>query len=213
MMRPPTAYESGEGTPPGDAMVRRDEPDELVRALEALLFAADRPLDESTLRELLGEVGEVELDQALARLDERHSPGRSGIRLTRVAGGWQLRTAPELGEVVARLRSSQPVSLSRAALETLAIVAYRQPLSRAEVESLRGVDSSGVLRSLLELGLVRVTGRRDTVGRPLIYGTDEEFLSFFGIDSLDALPRLRELSELEQAHLFQADEQDEQDEE
>lgn len=180
--------------------------EQLVRALEALLFAADRPLDLEMLAHLLGDGVDLDaLEAAILRLGERYDPSCSGVVLVRVAGGFQLRTAPQLGELVARLRSARPMRLSRAALETLSIVAYRQPVSRSDVESLRGVDSSGVLRSLLELGLVRIVGRREGVGRPLIYGTDERFLSFFGLDSLESLPRLRELDELEQRHLFHAE--------
>lgn len=179
----------------------------VVQAVEALLFAADRPLDLETLLSVFdGAVGESELEAALCELENRYDERHSGVVLTRVAGGYQLRTAPQLGELVARLREVRPMRLSRAAMETLSIVAYRQPVSRSDVESLRGVDSSGVLRSLLELGLVRIVGRREGVGRPLLYGTDERFLSFFGLDSLDSLPRLRETEELEQAHLFRGEE-------
>ncbi len=119
-----------------------------------------------------------------------------GVELREVAGGWQLRTAPDLGPWLARLEVPRPVRFSRAALETLALVAYRQPTTRAEVEEVRGVDCGGVLKVLLDRGLVRILGKKDVPGRPLLYGTSRKFLEVFGLAGLGELPSVRDLDEI-----------------
>ena len=115
-----------------------------------------------------------------------------------VAKGWQLRTDLRAARYVSSMRGEQPFKLSKAAVETLSIVAYRQPVTRAEVEDLRGVDPGGILRMLSERGLIAVTGRKDEPGRPLLYGTTPDFLSLFGLRDLSELPTLRDLRELQQ---------------
>ncbi|NOY26877.1 MAG: SMC-Scp complex subunit ScpB [Oligoflexia bacterium] len=130
-------------------------------------------------------------------LRNRYDARGGGIRLVQVAHGWQLRTDPRFGRWVAAMLGGKPTKLSRAALEVLAVVAYRQPVSKADVDDLRGVDSGGVLRMLVERGLVAVTGRRDEPGRPLIYGSSTDFLSMFGLRDLSDLPTLRDLQELQ----------------
>ncbi len=163
--------------------------DEALRILEALLFAAPEPLDEKMLAARVPEG--TDLKQALAKLAE-HYAGR-GVQLVRVAGKWALRTAPDLRHFLA-LPTPEAKKLSRAGIETLAIVAYHQPVTRAEIEEIRGVTiSKGTLDILIEIGWVRLRGRRKVPGRPVTYGTTEAFLVHFGLDSIDDLPGLEEL--------------------
>ena len=131
---------------------------------------------------------------ALAALADRAERDRRGIRLVEVAGGYQFRTAPEHAEWVRRLFQQRPWRLTRATLETLAIVAYKQPITRAEIEAIRGVDVDSVLASLLARKLVKIVGRKDVIGRPLLYGTTRQFLEVFGLRDLAALPGLSEVA-------------------
>ncbi len=168
----------------------------LTRAVEAVLFVSPEPVPLARLEAVFGPDGadRAALRAALDRLG-RSLDGR-GVELREVAGGYQLRTRPDLAPVLARLEVPRPVRLSRAALETLALVAYRQPVTRAEVEDVRGVDTGGVLKTLLERGMVRILGKKDVPGRPLLYGTTPRFLEAFGLASLSELPSLREIDEL-----------------
>ncbi|HJM51579.1 MAG TPA: SMC-Scp complex subunit ScpB [Alphaproteobacteria bacterium] len=160
-----------------------------LRMVEALLFAADEPLDEANLAARLPDGAEV--PALLAALAERYAD--SGVNLVRVAGKWALRTAPDLKFLLER-QVTMPRRLSRAAVETLAIIAYNQPVTRAEIEEIRGVGlSRGTLDLLLETGWVRLRGRRRSPGRPATWGTSEEFLEHFGLESVDDLPGLDEL--------------------
>lgn len=163
----------------------------LSQAIESLLFVATEPVPMKTLMEVLREE-EERLRSALQLLEERLSD--SGLQLVEVAGGYQLCTRPEFAEVVARYLQPQPSKLSRAALETLAIIAYRQPITLPEIEAIRGVQSDGVLRTLLQKGLIREVGRKQAAGRPVLYGTTPQFLHYFGLNSLDELPELEELN-------------------
>ena len=130
------------------------------------------------------------------QLIEEYKERQGGICLQEVAGGLQFRTRPELGDWVKKLKSTKPASLSPAALETLAIVAYRQPIVKSEIESIRGVDVGYQLKNLLEKKLVRIVGRKDVPGKPIIYGTTKKFLEVFNLKDLSELPTLRELKEL-----------------
>ncbi len=168
--------------------------DRLKPIVEALVFAAADPLSVKAMGEILEGTTAAEIKAALTALQKDLQGGR-GVRLSEVAGGWQLRTAPEHYRVVKRLFRERPYRLTRAATETLAIVAYRQPVTKAEVESIRGVDASGVLESLLERRLLRIAGRRDGPGRPLLYATTGEFLELFGLKDLNSLPTLGELGD------------------
>lgn len=165
-------------------------------ALEALLLASDGPVREHELDRWLGHPGMAAVRDGLHAIQDRLRRGYGGMRLVEVAKGWQLRTDVRFAPWVSAMRGGRPVKLSRAALETLSIVAYRQPVTRGEVENLRGVDSGGVLRMLCERGLVQVTGRADSPGRPLIYNTTAEFLAMFSLRDLSDLPTLRDLREL-----------------
>jgi segregation and condensation protein B len=156
---------------------------------EALLFIAERPL---TTAELAGlaEVPVLHAEGALSDLGEQLVEDRRGLRLQRMGDEWQLATAPELGARLAAYAAQQEVRLSGAALEALAVVAYRQPCTRADVDRVRGVDSDYVVRSLLHRRLIAEVGRRDTPGRPILLGTTFTFLERFGLTSLDDLPLL-----------------------
>jgi len=162
---------------------------EELRILEALLFAAEEPLDEKTLASRLPDGTDVRA--LLTQLQQEYCS--RGVNLVRVAGKWTLRTASDLAWLLTR-ESTVPRKLSRAAIETLAIVAYHQPVTRAEIEEIRGVTTSkGTLDVLLETGWVRLRGRRKAPGRPVTYGTTEGFLSHFGLEALTDLPGLDEL--------------------
>lgn len=168
---------------------------ELKSILEALLFAAPGPVRLEHLA-LAADVESGLVAPLLDELAEEYRRTGRGFVLVALAEGYQLRTRPEHAEMVRRLQSSRPVRMSRAALEALAIIAYRQPVTRADIDYLRGVDSGGVIKSLLDKRLVRIVGKKDIPGRPLIYGTSREFLEFFGLQSLDDLPTLKEFTEL-----------------
>jgi segregation and condensation protein B len=167
--------------------------DEVKPILESVVFASPSPVKLETLLEILPESnGEVILEQ-LRRIKEECEDPLKGFELVEVAGGYQFRTKPRWSEWVARLKKAKTVKFSQSALETLAIVAYRQPVIRPEIEEIRGVDSGWVLRSLLEKGLVKIVGRKDLPGRPIIYGTTKAFLELFNLNSLADLPTLKEI--------------------
>ncbi|WP_136513568.1 SMC-Scp complex subunit ScpB [Geomonas edaphica] len=168
----------------------------LKSIVESILFIHDQPLTLDRLASILEEFERADLRAALDELIEEYEQAQRGIVLIQVAGGYQLRSRPEHGDYVRRLNKTKGVKFSQSALETLAIVAYRQPITRAEVEYLRGVDSGGVMKSLLEKKLLRIMGKKDVPGKPLIYGTSREFLELFGLKDLNQLPTLKEIQEL-----------------
>jgi segregation and condensation protein B len=167
----------------------------LEAVVESLLFAAGAPVTVARLAEALDGPGRAEVLAAIEALAERYAHEGRGLRLVQVAGGWQLRTPPEHGPFVRRLLRERPPRLSRPMLETLAVVAYRQPCTRIEIEAVRGVDADAVLATLTDRRLVRILGRKDAPGRPLLYGTTREFLEVFGLPDLSALPTLRQLGD------------------
>ncbi len=167
--------------------------------LESLLFLAERPLTAEELRQATG----IDLERIARGLDQlsgQYRDGLSGIVLHEVAGGWQLRTSPINTSFARRFLRVKPQRLTRAALETLAIVAYRQPVTRPEIEDVRGVDSGAVLKALLERRLIKILGKKEEPGRPILYGTTREFLEFFALKDLASLPTLREFHELSEEH-------------
>ena len=168
----------------------------LKSVVESLLFVHDQPLTLDRLATLLEEHERADIRAALDELMEAYGAGERGIVLAQVAGGYQLRSRPENADYIRRLTKSRGVKFSQSALETLSIIAYRQPITRAEVEYLRGVDSGGVLKSLLEKKLLRILGKKDVPGKPLIYGTSREFLELFSLKDLASLPTLKEIQEL-----------------
>ncbi len=173
------------------------EPDDALgrieRIIESVLFAAAVPVSLRRLVEILEGPSAKEVQAALGRLQRQYAPGQRGIHVQEVAGGYQLRTARENAEWVRAVFRDKPARLGRAALETLAIVAYKQPVTRTEVEAIRGVDVDGVLATLLARRLIKICGRKEAVGRPLLYATTPEFLETFGLKDLNDLPSLKEL--------------------
>ena len=171
-----------------------DIDERLVAILESVLFACGEPITLGRLADVVAGPTRAELRAALRALGERAERERRGLRLVEVAGGYQFRTAPEHAEWVRRLFQQRPWRLTRATLETLAIVAYKQPITRAEIEAIRGVDVDSVIASLLGRKLVKIVGRKDVIGRPLLYGTTRQFLEVFGLRDLSALPVLSEVA-------------------
>jgi segregation and condensation protein B len=168
----------------------------LRSAVEALLFSSDQPLTLAMLADALDAAPESVTEALLALGDEYRARG-AGVEVREMAGGWIVTTTAEQHEWVARmLRGKRRMRLSRAALETLAIIAYKQPVTKSEVEAIRGVDSSGTLATLLERSLVTIKGRSTVVGRPLLYGSTPDFLNYFGLRDLSELPRPEELRAL-----------------
>jgi segregation and condensation protein B len=168
----------------------------LRSAVEALLFSSDQPLTLVMLADALDAPTE-ELTEVLRALGDEYVARSAGVELREMAGGWIVTTTAEQHEWVARmLRGKRRMRLSRAALETLAIIAYKQPVTKSEIEAIRGVDSSGTLATLLERALVTIKGRSTVVGRPLLYGSTPDFLNYFGLRDLAELPRPEELRAL-----------------
>lgn len=168
--------------------------EDLLPKLEALLFAAEDPVNAREIADTLPEVSKRNAEPLIAALEEYYGENRRGLTVQRVAGGWRLATRPEYADVVRRhLRGRIRGRLSRASLETISIIAYRQPVSRPEIDEMRGVDSSPVVRTLLDRELIKVTGRAEAPGRPILYSTSEKFLEYFGLDSLGNLPKPEEI--------------------
>ena len=167
----------------------------LAKLLEAALFASARPVPTEELAALETEASPAALLAAIDELREHYDVDGHGVELVEVAGGWQILTRPEYTEAIERAQlAARPQRLSAAALETLAIIAYRQPIGRADIEEIRGVAIGGVLKSLHERGLIDVVGRGEGVGRPLLYGTTPVFLEHFALRHLEELPRADELA-------------------
>lgn len=170
--------------------------DELIAIVEAMIFAAAEPVPVARIVQVLDGIERRDVLAALRALQRRFDADGSGLRLVEVGGGWQFRTRAEHAPWIRRLLGGRPPRLSRAMLETLAIVAYRQPCTRPEIEAIRGVDVGAVLGTLVERRLVRILGRKDAPGRPILYGTTAEFLEVFGLPDLAALPPLKDLGDL-----------------
>ena len=181
------------------ARARRLPPERARAAVEGLLFLAEKPLAVEEVRHATG-LEAQRIRRALEELQGHYREGVCGVVLQEVAGGWQLRTSPDVAEQARRFLRMKPQRLTRAALETMAIVAYRQPVTRPEIEDIRGVDSGGVLKALLERRLVKILGKKEEPGRPILYGTTREFLEFFALKDLASLPTLREFHELSEEH-------------
>lgn len=170
-------------------------PEQLVAAVEACLFAVGSPVTTMRLSLALG-VDQDEIEDAIDALRARLASRGAGLRVVEVAEGWQLRTDPLLATWVAAVRGGRPYRLSKPALETLAVVAFRQPVSKGAVDDVRGVDSGGVIKMLSERGLLKSAGHSDEPGRPLLYATTPQFLELFGMRTLADLPTLRDLLQL-----------------
>ena len=174
------------------------EDQQLKSALEALLFVSGNPLSMDKLKNVFDETTAEQIDMQLAVLRQDYDDRNSGIMLAEVAGGYQLATRPEHFGWIRKFKAVKvSTRLSKPALETLAIVAYKQPITRTEVEMVRGVNIGGIMRNLMERRLVKIVGKKDVPGKPMMYGTSQDFLQYFGLKDLSALPTLKEFQELE----------------
>ncbi len=166
---------------------------EIKPVLESLIFVSESPVRLETLVDILPELGKEAILEGIRRIKAEYDEDSKGLELVEVSDGYQFRTKPKWGEWVQRLKKGKAVKLSRSALETLAIVAYRQPVIRPTIEEIRGVDSGWVLRTLLEKGLIKITGRKEMPGRPIVYGTTKTFLELFSLNTLSDLPIPKEI--------------------
>jgi segregation and condensation protein B len=172
------------------------EREELRSIVESLLFVAEGPLTIQRLGEVLEDADEDDIRTALQEIQAELENNRRGVRLVEVAGGYQFRTAKVNADWVKKFLGGRPARMGRATLETLAIIAYRQPITRAEIEAIRGVDVDGVINTLLDRSLIRAVARKDVPGRPFLYGTTPEFLQLFNLKDLTHLPTLKEMEEI-----------------
>ena len=172
------------------------EREEIKSILESLLFVADGPLTVQRFVEVLDGVDKETIHALILELQSEFEAPSRGLQLVEVAGGYQLRTAKVNADWVKKFLGGRPARMGRATLETLAIIAYRQPITKAEIESIRGVDVDGVITTLLERNLIRAVARKDVPGRPFLYGTTGEFLQLFNLKDLTELPTLKETDEI-----------------
>src|SRR5262245_30356535 len=175
------------------------------RIAEALILGAAEPLSAQRLAEIVPGVRPADVPELVSELNAEYAEQRRAFEVVDAGGGFQLRTLGEFAPYLQQTLATRPLRLSQAALETLAVVAYRQPVTRAEIEHVRGVDVGSVLRSLLERRLVRIAGHRELAGRPLLYATTRRFLEVFGLPRLEDLPTLRDLQEFAPPEDAQAD--------
>lgn len=174
------------------------EDQELKSAVEALLFASGNPLSVDRLKGIFEDASAEQIEEQVATLRREYEERRAGVMIVDVAGGYQVVTRPELAPWIRKFRTVKvSTRLSRPALETLAIIAYKQPITRTEVEAIRGVNIGGIIRNLMERRLVKIVGKKDVPGKPMMYGTSTDFLQYFGLKDLSALPTLKEFTELE----------------
>ena len=171
---------------------------QLKSAIEALLFIGGGPLSVERLNGIFEDASKEQIEAQLRALKADYDARGAGVMLAEVANGWQLATCPEQAPWVRKFKTVKVTTrLSRPALETLAIIAYKQPVTRPEIEAIRGVNIGGLVRNLMERRLVKIVGKKDVAGRPLLYGTSVEFLQYFGLKDLCSLPTLKEFQELE----------------
>jgi segregation and condensation protein B len=173
--------------------------EEIKPAIEALLFVAEEPLPFKTLCKLLGDVSEEDVRAALDELMADYEGRKSGLEIREIAGGWRISTRPQSHDFIRKYLKSRPSArLSLPALETLAVIAYKQPITIPEILEIRGVTSSSAIKTLLEKRLIVTKGRKETVGRPMLYGTSKEFLIQFGLKDLSELPSIEDFEDLAQ---------------
>lgn len=168
----------------------------LKQIVESILFVSDTPLSLERLYTILEEFERDDIRAALAEITADSNSDKRAIELVQVAGGYQFRSRSAFADYIRRLKKLKPTRFSPSALESLAIIAYRQPVTRSEIEYFRGVDSGGVLKSLLDKKLIKIIGKKDIPGKPLIYGTTKEFMEIFSLKDLASLPTLREIEAL-----------------
>ncbi|MBN2097300.1 MAG: SMC-Scp complex subunit ScpB [Candidatus Omnitrophica bacterium] len=173
------------------------EQSQAKRIIEALLCSCDKPLTITQIKEVLEDIDVAQIKSLITELGNEYKDFGRSFGIQELAGGYQLSTRPEYAEWLKKFYSkSRKEKLSHPALETIAIIAYRQPITRQEIEDVRGVNVDGVIKTLLERSLIRITGRKEVAGRPFLYGTSREFLELFGLQSLQELPKLEEFGEL-----------------
>lgn len=170
--------------------------EDIKNIIESLLLVTEEPLTIARIKSILIEPGRKELQNALTELAAEYEARKGGFFLREVAGGYQIRTRPEYREWIKRLIQPKPLRLSKPALETLAIIAYKQPIIRSDIEHIRGVNCGGILRMLLERKLIRILGRKEIPGRPIIYATTKQFLEIFDLKDLKDLPTPEEIASL-----------------
>jgi segregation and condensation protein B len=167
------------------------------KIIEALLFVSERPLLIEQIHRAISELDSARIRQIIEELKTEYLDSKRGMRIIEVAGGFQMVTASELSVFLKRFYQKTPERLSQPTLETLSIIAYKQPVTRLEIESIRGVDVSGIVKNLVSKGLLRTAGRKKAPGRPFVYITTRQFLEYFGLKSLDELPKIEEFAKSE----------------
>lgn len=169
-----------------------------IQIIEALLFASDSPVPGKKLREIVPEIGnEKKIKKIISEIDEKYQKQNSPLKVIELAGGYQIVTREEFATWISKLfRARAKAKLTRKGLETLSIIAYKQPITKVEVEKIRGVNSDGVVRTLIERNLITIRGREKAPGNPLLYGTTNKFLEYFGLNSIVDMPKLKEVDEL-----------------
>jgi segregation and condensation protein B len=172
------------------------ERDQQRRIVEAIILSSPEPISAARIAEVLPRCNPSQVRAIVRDLNDEYTERHAAFEIWEVAGGFQMRSLPEFAPYLRQIQKTRPLRLSQAALETLAIIAYRQPVTRAELEQVRGVDAGAVLRSLLERDLIRVAGHREVPGRPIVYATARRFLEVFGLTKLADLPALREVADL-----------------
>lgn len=172
--------------------------DNVQSIIEAMLFVSESPLTIEQIKNVLPDLKAVDIRRILEEMTQDYQSQKRGVRFIEVAGGFRMVTAPEAGIFLKKLfsKGKRVERLSKPALQTLAIIAYKQPLTKLEIELLRNVNVDGVMKSLLEKELIRISGRKDVPGRPYVFGTTKQFLEYFGLASLRDLPKIEEFSEL-----------------
>lgn len=167
----------------------------LKSVVESLLFSSEKPLTINRIKDIIGNnVSPAQVKQCIEELNEIYKTNRHSFAINEVAGGFQIRTIPEYHPYLVKLHESRNDGvISNAALETLSIIAYKQPIMRAEIDSIRGVDSSAIIRGLMDKKLVRIAGRGESLGRPILYGTTNNFLEVLGLSSINDLPKIEEV--------------------
>lgn len=176
------------------------ERSEQLKVVEALVLASPEPLSAARIAQIAPECTPALAKDLVADLNEQYAKQERAFEIWEVAGGYQVRTRAEYSGYLQKLQKQRPLRLSQASLETLSIVAYKQPATRADIEQVRGVEAGAVLKGLLDRGLVKITGHKEVPGRPMLYGTTRRFLEVFGLESLKQMPVLRELEDLAREH-------------
>jgi segregation and condensation protein B len=174
---------------------------ELKPILEALIFASDTPLTVDKIKQTMENVSKKEIDEAIGELQNEYQEQNRSFQIKEVANGYQFRTQPAFSPWLKKLKKTKPFRLAQPTLETLAIIAYRQPITKMEVEKIRGVDSGGVMKTLLEKKLITIAGKKDVPGKPFLFATTKTFLEVFGLENLSSLPTLKDIEDLDNAQL------------